>query len=174
MASQNCRVILALSGVLFVSGFGLGCTPSKPPQPKSSEQEDPVESFKQTIEDYLKGYKLAKHEKVYHVEASAVAGIPEGWRKSSSGLTSDAYTFDVQKTNSLVSPYTDIFEFETKLYVTSSYGSEEAARLATDFSSDYFVHKHRHIYAYHAGKWVLQSRKHLLWEDEWADCQDGE
>ncbi len=165
---------LTLGLSLFL--FGSGCNSAKPPEPKISEQDQAVSSFKQIVENYMKTYKQSKHEQVYHLEGSSVANIPEGWRKAYSELASDDYKVDVQKTDSLVSPYLGILEFDTKTYVSSStYGSQEAASQATDFPSDSsLLHKHRHTYAYQEGQWVIQSRKWVYpGENEWNDCDEG-
>jgi hypothetical protein len=143
-------------------------------KPKPSEEEQAVASFKQTAANYVATYKQSKHEEVYHLDASFAAHTPEGWRKSYSELASDVYSVDVQKTDSLVSPYVGTLEFHTNLYVSELYGSQDAASQTTDFpAKPNDVRRHLHTYAYQNGAWVLQSRKQFVY-DEWQDCPEGE
>jgi len=173
--SRNQRGDWHASALLFIVLFGLafGCSKSADPAGADShEQEDPVASFKKTVESYLNGYKQTKHEKVYFIQSEY---IPSGWRKAYSELVSDAYTMDVQKTDSLVSPYIGILEFNTRHYVSSPLATEQAVRSNAYFTDEYSVRKHRHMYAYQSGKWIVTSRKQLLWEDVWNDCEkEGE
>jgi len=88
----------------------------------------------------LRAYKLAEQESdaAYHGTRFEV---------SSSSV-------DVQKTNSLVSPYIGVLEFDV--------GDPTHA-----------AQKHRHTYAYQSGTWVLQSAKqHFPSDDDWWNCYD--
>ena len=153
-----------------------GCSPNK-----GKLQEDPVLSFKQTVEEFLKLYKQSKHEGIFHVkgfeDSFAQDSIRAGWRKDYSELVSDAYSVDVRKTDSLVSPYIGTLDFDTKMYVSNLQDSEDAARETQIFTDTASVHHHRHSYAYQDGAWVVKSRKQInkdVPEADWEDCKDGE
>jgi hypothetical protein len=152
----------------------LGCSASK-----SKPPEDPVASFKRTVEDFLRIYKQSNLEEVFHIERFEDL-VPEGWKKDYSELVSDAYSVDVQKTDSLVSPYIGTLKFDTKMHFSNLQDSEKGARDTQIFAddSDPNVHNHVHTYAYQDGAWVVKSRKQNIHlssiDDKWTDCKDGE
>jgi hypothetical protein len=160
----------ALFACLAVLALDMGCAKKA----KLSEEEQAVASFKQIADNFVRGYKQTRHEETYHMDASIVMHTPEGWRKSYSELASDDYSVDVRKTDSLVSPYIGTLEFQTKVYVSELYSSQDAASQTTDFpTTPSDVRRHLHTYAYQNGAWVLQSRKQFVDED-WQDCPEGE
>jgi hypothetical protein len=127
---------LFVLGCLLLSALS-ACTKTPP---KLTEEQAAVASFKRTAEDFLRAYKLAEQESdaAYHGTRFEV---------SSSSV-------DVQKTNSLVSPYIGVLEFDV--------GDPTHA-----------AQKHRHTYAYQSGTWVLQSAKqHFPSDDDWWNCYD--
>src|SRR4029077_12259371 len=159
--------ILILLPLLF-----LGCSASK-----SKSPGDPVASFKQTVGDFLNAYKQSKHEEVFHINRFEDL-VAEGWRKGNSELVLDSYSVDVQKNDSLVSPYIGTLKFDTKMYVSNLQDSEKAARETQIFgnTNDPYVRNHLHTYAYQDGAWIVKSRKQRrqdIDEDTWTDCKDG-
>jgi hypothetical protein len=118
---------LFVLGCLLLSVLS-ACTKTPP---KLTEEQAAVASFKRTADDFLRTYKLA--EPALEVSSARV---------------------DVQKTNSLVSPYIGVLEFDV--------GDPAHA-----------VMMHRHTYAYQSGTWVLQSAKQRFpSDDDWWNCHD--
>jgi hypothetical protein len=164
------------AGVLLIL-FGFGCAHPAPPVPKLSESEAALAAFKQVTSDYLKS--TDGHEEVFHQDfQSGSMAIPpqiEGWRKWHYDLDRESASFDVKKTESLVSPYLGTLAFVAHVRRSQVYASQDEARQATELSdSDPSVGvNHLHTYAYQDGKWTLKSRDCKFTndgDDKWDGC----
>jgi hypothetical protein len=167
---RNSFIVTILMTILVVDS-GCSRTIGKP-------TEDPVASFKQKVGDFVNTYKQSKHEEVFHIDRFEDV-VAEGWRKGSSELVPDSYLVDVEKTDSLVSPYIGTLKFDTKMFVSNLQDSEKGARETQIFTNTNhpYVHNHLHTYSYQDGAWVVKSRKQRsqdIDEDTWKDCKDGE
>src|SRR5207245_3954459 len=67
-----------------------------------------------------------------------------------------SYSINVEKTESLVSPYLGTVEFPVTGSVSYPKNSKEEAFEATQFKGSYSIN-HRLVYAYQNGQWVFKS-----------------
>jgi len=128
---------------------------------KLNDREDVVTSFENLLKKYFKSYETNPRERV-----SELGG---GWVKQRYKQDGE-YKYDVQQTNSLISPYTAYCEFSLKRLRTEFHKTKEGAQLDTVLTkSDLRLHKH--YYSYQKGKWIVSKRQNKV-RDEWYDCNE--
>ena len=162
--------ILKYFSVIFIFFSLLKC--SEEVKENKAENIDPVKTFKEYISKHLDSYKYDKRERI-----TLLGG---GW-VSLHYEPEYSYKFDVQKTNSLVTPYTGFCEFTFTRHFTAFHKNKEDAPKDTIFvKSDKTIH--RHHYGFQENKWVVTSREHKMissvMDFDWNDCdeilQEGE
>lgn len=139
---------------------------------KKFENVDPVESFKEYISNHLDSYKKDKRGRI-----TLLSG---GWANLQYE-PEDIYKIDVQKTNSLVTPYTGFCEFTLNRRFTTFHKSKEDAANDTVFIKTITL-IHRHHYGFQENRWITTSREHKLissaMDFDWNSCdeilQEGE
>lgn len=114
-------------------------------------------------------FKLEKSEPVFihgmGVNFKTSPGIRRGIR-----WPPDAYSFDVEKTDSIVSPYIGTAEFNVKGAQSKTQKSQqEAERAPIDDQNSYTI-KHKFSYAYQDGHWALKLENCNIDGDGWSDC----
>ena len=137
---------------------------------------DPVKSFKEYIKNYFESYKSNNREQI--------TKLGGGWVKECYEPDYD-YKIDVQKTNSLMTPFIGICEFTLIRRITNFCTSKEDAE-----SDNLFVksdkRNHIHNYGFQDGKWIVTSRKNQSPSlaklinpmtnsatlDQWNDCNE--
>ena len=120
-----------------------------------------VESFQKAINEHFTSYDTDGRERV--------AQLGGGWVKERF-KPMENYKVDVQRTNSLVSPYIAICEFTLVRAMTKFHKLKIDAENDNSFiKSDSRIHKH--TYAYQNGKWVVTDRKNKGRQD-WYDCNE--
>lgn len=123
---------------------------------------DPVTDFENHIENHFESYETDRRE--------GVLKLGGGWVKKRHSLR-DKYSYDVQETNSLVSPYKGIYEFKLLRSYTDFHATEQEAILDNNFTkTDNNIH--RHIYLYQKGNWVVTERKYMGFGGEWYHCDE--
>src|SRR5690554_4483091 len=128
------KVVLAFIIVFLSSSFAIE---------KSSD--DPVLEFEKLLSEHFESYKIDPRE--------GVAKLGGGWVKEQYSFEGE-YSYDIQTTNSLISPYKGICEFTLKRSYTDFHKSKEDALLDKKFiNSDEKIH--RHYYLFQKGKWVV-------------------
>lgn len=138
---------------------------------EKAEREAVVSSFKQYVKDYVDSYKTDRREQVHDIQGRL--GNTGTWVIGSFGPVRDGYSIDIRKTDSLISPYVGVLEFELVGHETRVHASKEEALADNDFGpeTEGFVIEHRHTYAFQDGKWVPKSRQRYDGIDkEWEDC----
>ena len=144
------KVILLFISLFLSSSFAIE---------KSSD--DPVLEFEKYLRDHFESYKINSRERV--------TKLGGGWVKEQYSLEGE-YSYDVQTTNSLISPYKGICEFTLKRSYTDFHKSKESALLDNKFiNSD--EKKHRHNYLFQKGKWIVSERKNKGYS-KWYDCNE--
>jgi hypothetical protein len=137
-----------------------------PPQTVAqSEDQDALAAFKSYINHHLSSYKQNRREKV-----SLLGG---GWIKEYFEPDVASAQIDVQKTNSLVSPYAASLNFRMIRHRTAFHPTkEEAANDSQFIGQDSSLHKH--TYAYQEKQWVPKTRKckRESANAEWYDCDE--
>lgn len=117
--------------------------------------------------------RVERHMTSYATDhRSTVSMFGEGkWVRSWYDLD-PAYSFDVQSTNSIVSPYTGFVEFTLTMNLSDAFPTrEEVPQDAPKTRSR--LAKHKHVYAYQDGQWVSTSRQHFdLTLGKWFDCNE--
>jgi hypothetical protein len=86
-----------------------------------------------------------------------------------------SYSINVEKTDSLVSPYVGTAEFPVTGSVSYPKNSKQEALENTQFKDSYSI-KHKLLYAYQNGAWVLKSEKCFDYDigaegHVWDDCR---
>jgi hypothetical protein len=132
----------------------------------NDDEKKAVTSFKTYVQHHLESYKTNRREKV-----SSLGG---GWVKEYFEVDAGSAEFDVQRTNSLISPYTGKLEFRMIRHFTAFHRTREEAIADTAFiHSD--IASHRHNYAYQDDKWIPKVRQHraeAFGNTEWYDCAE--
>ncbi|HSP83784.1 MAG TPA: hypothetical protein VLN72_08620 [Gillisia sp.] len=129
----------------------------------TSNLNNPVLEFRNKLEYLFKSY-----DNNPGVEVKKLSG---GWVKEYYRIEGN-YSYDVQKTKSLVSLYKGICEFIIIRSFTDHHKSKEAAESDNDFSNSCEI-SHRHIYLYQNGKWVVSERKNKSNYTSWYDCNEA-
>jgi hypothetical protein len=137
---------------------------------QSDEEKKTVDSFKGYVQHHLDSYKTNRRERVTFLSG--------GWVQQYYEADVSSAEIDVQRTSSLISPYTGKLEFRMIRRYTAFHKSREEAVVDTVFSR-VEVTTHRHNYAYQDGKWVPRIRQHRVPEVErllgsitWYDCAE--
>jgi len=166
----NAKNLLGYIVIIFISIAFIDC--SDKVKENKSENIDPVKTFKEYVTNHLDSYKKDKRESVTLLGGGWVNEYYE---------PENAYKIDVQKTNSLVTPYTGYCEFTLVRHFSSFHKIKEDATIDTVFiKSDKTIH--RHHYGFQDNKWIVTSREHKMissvMDYGWNDCneiiQEGE
>lgn len=91
------------------------------------------------------------------------------WIKSKNTIVG-GYSIDVQKTNSLVSPYIGTVDFASQIWVSGKFETKEEAEGATEFKESGKPDQVRITMAYQNGVWVVKkyqfkSATYPRWEE---------
>ena len=120
-----------------------------------------VTKFEKLLNNHFESYKINPREKI-----SKLGG---GWVKERYSLDGE-YKYDVQTSNSLVSPYVGYCEFKLKREFTNFHQSSYEAKNDFDFvNSDTKTHKH--FYSYTKEKWNITKRENEGYKS-WYDCNE--
>lgn len=125
---------------------------------------DPVEDFKKLCTADFKKIDAMGKQRVSG--GSWLNGAPHVEYCTASDLA-----YDVQKTESVVSPLVGVMSFTVTRYVEEDAG--------TGKFRDYDIFEHEHTYAQQDGRWVLKEKRcySKVWEasfgKKWEDCQDA-
>ena len=161
---KNKQSMIVFLSLIVFSFILLQCSENR----KSDKVEniDPVKTFKDYITKHLSSYKQDKRENI-----TLLGG---GWVRLYYEPESN-YKIDVQKTNSLVTPYTGYCEFTLTRHFTTFYkNKEDAAKDSIFIKSDKTIH--RHHYGFQENNWVVTSREHMMissvMDNDWYDCNE--
>jgi hypothetical protein len=154
-----------------VTRIGLGLTLCLVCWAQSNDEKKVVDSFKNYVQHHLDSYKTNRREKV-----TLLGG---GWVKEYYEADVNSAEFDVQRTTSLISPYTGRLEFRMIRRFTAFHKSREEAMADTDFPRT-DITEHRHNYAYQDGRWIPKIRQHRAFGERarafgnntWFDCAE--
>jgi hypothetical protein len=118
-----------------------------------SEQENAiVKSFNKTVADFVPTHIQQSHP---------VEKVGCGWKKLYFEPSAN-YRIDVQKTNSIVSPYLGVVEFNVIRHDTKCHKTQAEAEKDDSFSSDvggYATTTHKDTFVYQEKMWVLKYRE---------------
>jgi len=120
-----------------------------------------VIQFENLLKKHFESYKTNQREQV-----SKLGG---GWVKLHYKLDGD-YKYDIQNSNSLITPYIGSCEFTLKELRTGFHQTKEEAQLDTIFSQS-VLGDHKHEYSYQKGKWIVSKRQNGKLEN-WYDCNE--
>lgn len=121
--------------------------------PQKTEAEQLVDAFKAKVQADLLSHKSRKdvwpQTETEYEEA--------GWYLVQVEVP-DTFSMNVEKTDSIVSPYLGTAEFPVTGNVSYPRNSKDEALGATEFKSHYAI-QHRLTYAYQSGEWVFKSEQ---------------
>lgn len=128
----------------------------------SNDKNEVVEQFENSLKEHFMSY-----ENDPRIQITKLGG---GWVKEKHSIEND-YSYDVQETNSLISPYKGVCEFTIIRSFTDFHGTKEAAKADNNFIKSN-KKTHLHQYLYQKGKWVVSSRKNKGDFGSWFDCNE--
>ncbi|TCL32201.1 hypothetical protein EV210_12321 [Anaerospora hongkongensis] len=148
----------------------------------ASTEQDILAEFKQLAKAHMESYKTDSREKITFAPKETIPGtkfITEARWIKDKYIVHEDYKIDVQKTNSLVSPYIGVLVFKLDRYVVTSYISKEDAEKKEYPPIDLrWQTEHKHTYAFQDGKWITTERKSrypLMYDvpsmQEWKSCE---
>jgi hypothetical protein len=144
---------LAIKVLGILVALSLASCHTTPKEPEKTEAEKIVDAFKGKVDADLKDKRSTKD--VWPQTGSQY--YEAGWYMEKDELPS-SYSINVEKTESLVSPYLGTAEFSVTGNTSYAKNSKEEALDATQFKNSYAI-VHRLLYAYQNGSWVLKSEK---------------
>jgi len=117
---------------------------------QSSDERKVIESFSVYVQHHIDSYKTNRRERVLL--------FPAGWVHQYYELDPSGSKTDIQRTNSLLTPYVGTLEFRLIRHYTVFYRSREQAAADVHFvQTD--VNVHRHTYAYQNEQWIPKERQ---------------
>ena len=134
---------LLLSFIIIVS-----C--STPKENKQSEEEQLTEKFKELVTEHLESYKTDNRQ--------SLGLLGGGWVKKEYNVIASSY--DIQKTNSVVSPYVGICKFTLQRSYSDFFDTKEAA-LQADNLTQQDSREHIHKYSYQDNRWIITERNNV-------------
>jgi hypothetical protein len=140
--------------------------------PQKTEAEQIVDAFKAKVDADLQGH--ASRTDVWEIPGDSY--VQGGWRMAQVEVPS-AYSLNVVRTDSLVSPYLGTAELIVTDRTTYPKSSKEEALGATQFKSSTDI-KHRLTYAYQNGAWAIKTEQCFEYDGDaeqhiWVDCSAG-
>jgi hypothetical protein len=120
-------------------------------------EQQAVRSFKQYISDLMTRYKADNHQRIERPVRCQVRGKPHGYVKGTHEPGAD-YTFDVRKTDSLVTPYIGILELRWRDHYSECQETREKAEAQSELPDGNLL-KYRYTYGFQDGKWIPQGRE---------------
>jgi hypothetical protein len=154
--SMSRLLMLLLSALLLSPG----------PAVAQSEDQDALATFKAYVNHHLSSYKQNQREKV-----SKFGG---GWANQYFEPDVLSASIDVEKTNSLVSPYTASLKFRMIRHRTALHDKKEDAANDSQFTNqDSWFHEH--TYAYQDKQWVPKTRRckpERFADANWSRCDE--
>jgi hypothetical protein len=138
---------------VLLIGVCLQTGPSSVCRAQSNDEKTTVDSFKGYVQRHFESYKTNRRERVTKLNA--------GWAKEYFEPDITSAEIDVQRTTSLISPYTGKLEFRIIRHFTAFHQSREEALADTAFPKTDVV-SHIHNYAYQDGRWVPKVRQHWM------------
>ena len=158
------KKLISFVVVFVIGGMTAGC---------GFVKDDPVALLNKDVKERAARFNSSNRLEVWHRES--YQGSSEGWMSAQYEPLKN-YSFDVQKTNSLVSPYTGVVTFTLWRYDTvdrTVFSTKtnalnplqftrfsEAGRTPIEFKV---------LYAFQDGKWVVKSQS-MFKRDEWVEC----
>ncbi|MCL6752292.1 hypothetical protein KBT16_15505 [Nostoc sp. CCCryo 231-06] len=161
---KNIVIFLTITSIAIT---GTSCSNSNKTQVSQAvvsqvENSDPVAQFKTLIEE----------KQTYINKGAGILKSSEGWTRMSAKVADIKY--DVNKTDSLVSPYTGITTLDV-LLTSEKFTTESEARGTAisnaKGSSEPFPLKCRETYAYQESKWVVKQQEYFVGfpgEEKWV------
>lgn len=126
-----------------------------------SNNNEVVSKFEKLLKTHFESYKTNPREKI--------TKLGGGWAKVRYSLDGE-YKYDVQTSNSLISPYVGNCEFKLKREYTKFHQTKEEAKSDSEFvNSDALLHKH--YYSYTKEKWNITKRENEGYKS-WYDCNE--
>ena len=137
-----------------------------------SEQEI-VESFQEVAKKHIESYNDDPRILVYHIDAilPPYGSSPPAWIKSKN-IIIDNYSIDVEKTNSLVTPYTGILFYKMQILIVKEKTKTEAEN-STKFNVNSKPKNYKILFSYQNGKWIAKEYLYQF-EGNWYDAEKEE
>jgi len=135
-------------------------------------ETDVVAAFKRVVEDGVKRAEEDKGEVSFRA-AEPTYSIRAAWGKLRCQV--DTPSYDVKKTDSLVSPYVAKITINAKYERTKDFGSQSEAEAPNAFPMVSVPKKYEFDYAFQDGKWILKSSN--VYDsslNKWFDIKAGQ
>ena len=137
---------------------------------QQTQSNDPKQQFINYIEDFL--YREHYDGNAWQIKSGA---YKDKWYKFRM-ITDKDYSYDIQKTDSIVSPYEAIVTFTLKTEKTNIYNTKNEAEADNNYKSDsndmFYISKYKYHYAYQDGKWMYKFNEYYSFSDKNWDAPD--
>lgn len=142
----------------------------------AEDEQTVVSSFEEVIQQHINSYQDDPRTMVYYVPGDTeYIQIKGGWRKSKCTVSND-YTYDIQKTNSIITPYTSTLTYKMKILVTNAQASKAAAEACETFNDDHYPNEYRITFSYQHNQWVPKKYEERslspLLDNQWSDINE--
>lgn len=105
------------------------------------------------INHHIDGYKDNPRVMICQILGYESQNVKDGWRKSKCIITGD-YSYEIQQTNSVDSPYTAYFIYKMFILVSPPYSTREDAERTEVFKENNRPNVYRISLSYQDGKWT--------------------
>jgi len=155
-------------------GRGTSGTPQENVQPDARPAPDAPIAAQRTADPVSLLKALLKDRQARVAAASPVYfnKHTKGWAKRKMSL--DDIIYDVQKTNSLVTPYLGIVNFKVYLRQTPFFPTGEEAKASGSFGEADDGRACRATYGFQEGKWTLKKCEYHVVDDQWFTLKPDE
>ncbi|MBP2635511.1 MAG: hypothetical protein H6Q72_1418 [Firmicutes bacterium] len=117
------------------------------------DEQSITTSFQALAKKHIDGYKSDPRILVYFIPGHISGTAPEGWRKSKCVVNED-YTCDIQKTDSLTTPYKAYLIYKMNVLVSPPFPTKELAENTEVFNANATFKAHRITFSFQDGKWI--------------------
>jgi len=151
------KIISLIIFTFILSCFNLGFA--------APDEQTVISSFQEVIQKHLDSYQDDPRIMVYYVPSDTY------WIKSKCIVSND-YTYDIQKTNSIITPYTGYFIYKMRISTIDKQPTKEAAEAFNTFNKngDRLPVNCRITFSYQGDKWIPQKYEiQSLISDKWYD-----
>ncbi|MDF2571984.1 MAG: hypothetical protein K0R55_3588 [Sporomusa sp.] len=113
-------------------------------------------SFQDLVKKHMDGYTDDPRVLVYYVPESVTYKVPVGWRKSKCIVLED-YSYDVEKTDSITTPYTAYLIYKMYIMVSPALATKELAESTEIFKENNTPNVYRISFSYQNGSWIPET-----------------
>lgn len=137
----------------------------------AQDEQIVISSFQDIVKKHIESYSDDPRIMTYFISANKYS--PKSyWIKSKCTVLSD-YSFDIQKTNSIITPYTGYVIYKMQTWVTDEQPTKEAAETATSLHTIGGLSNCRITFAFQGDAWIVKKYEYQSnYDGTWYDVTD--